>query len=145
MSRQPNGASSVYQGNDGYWHGRVTVGIRDDGRPDRRHVQARTKAEVTSKVRDLERQRDNRTIRKAGRAWTVAEWLTHWVENIAAPFVRENTLAGYRVAVNKHLIPGIGARRLSRLEPEHLERLYVKMMRSGSSLHARLIEPSVRR
>jgi integrase len=133
MSRQPNGASSVYQGNDGYWHGRVTVGVRDDGRPDRRHVQARTKAEVTAKVRDLERQRDNRTIRKPGRAWTVAEWLTHWVENIAAPFVRENTLAGYRVAVNKHLIPGIGAHRLSRLEPEHLERLYVKMMMSGSS------------
>jgi integrase len=133
MSRQPNGASSIYQGSDGYWHGRVTIGVRDDGRPDRRHVQARTKAEVTAKVRDLERQRDNKTIRKPGHAWTVAEWLTHWVENIAAPFVRENTLAGYRVAVNKHLIPGIGAHRLSRLEPEHLERLYVKMMRSGSS------------
>ena len=36
MGRKPNGASSIYFGNDGYWHGRGTVGIRDGGRPDRR-------------------------------------------------------------------------------------------------------------
>ena len=33
MARQRNGSSSVYFGADGYWHGRVTVGVRDDGRP----------------------------------------------------------------------------------------------------------------
>jgi integrase len=31
------------------------------------------------------------------------------------------------------LIPGIGAHRLDRLEPEHLERLYSNMIRSGSA------------
>lgn len=30
-TRQPNGASSIYLGKDGKWHGRVTVGVRDDG------------------------------------------------------------------------------------------------------------------
>src|SRR5205814_1587310 len=52
---------------------------------------------------------------------------------IAAPSVRENTIAGYRVAVNKHLIPGLGGHRLDKLEPEHLERLYANMQRNGSS------------
>jgi integrase len=66
-------------------------------------------------------------------AWTVGEWLTYWVEEIAGPAVRENTLSAYRVAVNVHLIPGVGAHRLHRLEPEHLERLYAKMLRAGSS------------
>jgi integrase len=65
--------------------------------------------------------------------WTVGEWLTYWVENIAAPNVRENTAAGYRVAVNTHLIPGVGAHRLDKLEPEHLERFYRKMIKAGSS------------
>lgn len=41
MGRNANGRSSIYQGKDGYWHGRVTVGTKDDGRPDRRHVMAR--------------------------------------------------------------------------------------------------------
>ncbi|MEV6649980.1 DUF2637 domain-containing protein [Streptomyces sp. NPDC051219] len=47
------GASSIYFGKDGKWHGRVTVGVRDDGRPDRRHIERKTKAEVTKAVRDM--------------------------------------------------------------------------------------------
>ena len=45
-SRNPNRAFSVYFGGDGDWHGRVTVGYRDDGSVDRRHVRGKTKAEV---------------------------------------------------------------------------------------------------
>jgi integrase len=133
MGRKPNGASSIYQGTDGYWHGRVTVGVKDNGRPDRRHVQAMSEREVIRKVRDLERERDAGTVRKPGQRWTVETWLTHWVDNIAAPVVRENTIAGYRVAVRKHLIPGVGGHRIDRLEPEHLERLYARMMANGSA------------
>jgi integrase len=92
-----------------------------------------TRPGVTRKVRELEKQRDGGTVRKSGPAWTVEKWLTHWVENIAAPFVRENTIAGYRVAVNVHLIPGVGKHRLDLLQPEHLEKLYVRMMANGSS------------
>lgn len=133
MGRKPNGASTIYKGADGYWHGRVTVGTQNDGRADRRHVRGKTEAAVTRKVRDLERQRDTGVVRKVGQRWTVAAWLTHWLETIAAPSVRETTMVGYRAAVNKHLIPGVGAHRLEKLEPEHLERLYANMIRGGSA------------
>lgn len=132
-SRQPNGASTIYLGKDGRWHGRVTVGTKDDGTPDRRHIGRKTRAEVTKAVRELERQRDKGAVRKAGQSWTLETWLTHWVENIAASHVSENTIDGYRVAVNHHLIPGLGAHRLEKLEPEHLERFYKKMQDSGSA------------
>jgi integrase len=124
--RNPNMRSTIYQGNDGRWQGRVTVGVRDDGRPDRRHVRGKTRSEVAEKVRALERNRDQGTVRKASDRWTVDRWLTYWVENIAAPpHVAENTYLGYRVDVNRHLIPGLGAHRL--------ERLYAKLQRSGLS------------
>lgn len=128
MGRQRNGASSIYLGADGYWHGRVTVGTTDDGSPDRRHVMSRTKAKVLKSVKALEQARDSGKVRRAGVDWTVEQWLTHWVESIAGPFVRQSTLAGYRVAVNHHLIPGVGRHRLSALRPEHLEKLYVRML-----------------
>lgn len=58
-AKRPDGASSIYFGTDGYWHGRVTVGVRDDGKPDRRHVMSKvSEAEVIKKVRALEKQRD---------------------------------------------------------------------------------------
>ena len=131
-TRAPAGTSSIYLGSDEYWHGRVTVGIKDDGRPDRRHVMGKQQSEVIRKVRELEKLRDAARVPKAGQRWTVATWLSHWIDNIAVPpHVSENTHAGYRVDVEKHLIPGIGAHRLERLTPEYAERLYAKMQRDG--------------
>jgi integrase len=57
----------------------------------------------------------------------------HWVESIAAPSVSEYTADGYRVAVRRHLVPGLGAHRLERLEPEHVEALMRRMQASGSA------------
>lgn len=129
-SRQANGRSSIYRGGDGYWHGRITVGLREDGSPDRRHVMSKTKVTVVDKVRQLEQARNKGSVLKAAEKWTVEEWLTHWVEEIAAPYVKVNTIAGYRVAVNHHLIPRVGKHKLTALRPEHLEALYLEMVKS---------------
>jgi integrase len=124
-TRAPNGASTIYYSEyDNRWHGRVTVGVRDNGQPDRRHVKRKTEAEVSKAVQKLEQQRSAGRIRKPGGAWTVETWLTHWVENIAEPTVRRTTMVGYRSSVYNHAIPGLGAHRLDRLQPEHLEKLY---------------------
>src|SRR5688572_29590881 len=121
MSRQANGRSSIYLGSDGYWHGRVSVGLKDDGRLDRRHVMSRTKATVVDRVADLERDRDRGRVRKASERWTDESWLDDWLEDVARPCVREGSCEGYRAAVREHLIPGLGKHRLEKLRPEHLE------------------------
>lgn len=131
-SRAPNGAGSIYYSEaDGKWHGRIIVGTNDDGSPDRRHVKRKTEGEVVAALQDLEQQRRAGTVRRSGKVQTVEQWLTHWVENIAAPSVRRTTMVGYRSSVYNHLIPGIGKPRLNRLQPEHLERLYARMQDSG--------------
>ncbi|MYY13272.1 tyrosine-type recombinase/integrase [Streptomyces sp. SID4919] len=132
-TRQPNGASSIYLGADGKWHGRVTVGVRADGKPDRRHIERKTRPEVTEAVRELERQRKDGKVRKAGQQWTVKAWLEHWVQNIAKKYVSENSYDGYEVDVRVHLVPGLGAHKLERLEPEHLEEFYERMQKNGSA------------
>ncbi|MET7694152.1 site-specific integrase [Streptomyces sp. NPDC005483] len=131
-SREPNGAASIYKGADGRWHGRVTVGVGPDGQPDRRHVGRKTKAEVLKAVREIERKRDSGSLSKPGQKWTLGSWLEHWVHEIAEKYAAENTYAGYEVDVRVHLVPGLGAHRLDRLEPEHLEAFYAKMQREGS-------------
>jgi integrase len=92
---------------------------------------SKNKATVTSKVRQLERQRDGGTALKPGRVRTVEQWLTHWLENIARPSVRYKGYIAYRYAVRGHLIPGLGKHRLDRVEPEHFERLYARMLAAG--------------
>lgn len=132
--KNPNFRSTIYFGSDKSWHGRVTMGVRDDGKPDRRHVRGKTRAEVARKVRKLEQERDRGAVRKAGERWRVDDWLRHWIDNVAVePRISEYTHRGYRVDVENHLIPGVGAHWLERLEPEHLERLYAKMQAAGLS------------
>ncbi len=122
----------MYLGADEHWHGRVTVGERDDGSPDRRHVMSRSKSIVVGKVRALERLRDSGRVPRPGQAWTVKAWLEHWLFNIAQPSLRSSSFAAYRFAVEKHLVPALGRQRLNRLEPEHLERVYQAMIEAGA-------------
>jgi integrase len=133
-SRNSNGESSIYKGGDGWWHGWVTVGVKDNGKPDRRHRRGQTRTEVAKKVRELEKLRDQGRVPKAGQRYRVREWLTYWVHNIAAPpNVSDNAHSGYEVDVRVHLVPGVGEHWLDKLEAEHLEKLYAKMVRAGSA------------
>jgi integrase len=131
--KNPDGRSSIYLGADGYWHGRVTMGVKDNGKPDRPHVKRKRKEDVVARVKELEKQRDSGKVRRAGpKKWTVAEWLTHWL-TIARPTLRDGAYDAYEVAVRVHLIPGLGAHKLNKLLPEHLERFYTKMQENGSA------------
>lgn len=132
-TRRPNGASTIYLGTDGKWHGRVTMGMLDNGKPDRRHVKRKEEKDVIKAVRKLEQQRDSGQVTKPGRSWTFAKWLVHWLDNIATPSITPNAASAYKYAVHKWLIPGVGAHRLERLQPEHLEKLYAKMQAQGKS------------
>jgi hypothetical protein len=54
------------------------------------------------------------------------------VGDIARPSIRESSFNAYKIAARKDLVPGVGKHRLERLEPEHLERLYRKMIMDGA-------------
>ena len=105
-ARKPNRRSSIYLGKDGWWHGWVTIGIKDDGSPDRRHRKARAEAAVTRKVRELERARDSGHVPGAGRP---GQWMETWLTTIAPRRIRRSTLeTTYGPKVRNRIIPGLG-------------------------------------
>ena len=88
---QPDGRSTIYKGADGLWHGRVSMGLTDQGRKDRRHVSSKSKTVVTEKVAEWERARDDGLAQEIQENWTVEAWLTHWLEHLSRPFVKQST------------------------------------------------------
>jgi site-specific recombinase XerD len=133
-TRKPNGRSSIFQDKNGLWHGYVTLAVKTDGSPDRRHRMGKTEAEVTAKVRQLEEHRDAGTVAKAGRAPTVATWLRLWLDTIAPRTASESTIEStYRPKVERWIIPRIGQHRIDRLRPEHLDALYLELAEDGLS------------
>ncbi|WP_406354134.1 tyrosine-type recombinase/integrase [Streptomyces sp. NBC_00658] len=129
--RTPNMESSVYEGNDGWWHGRVTMGVKDDGSPDRRHRRAKTEPEVRRKVRELENLRDKGRAPKAGRKPTVEQWMTTYLTDIASLKLKPRSLDDYWSKTRNDIVPGVGKHRLDKLAPEHLERMYRAMLDAG--------------
>lgn len=130
--RAAAGESSIGKGSDGKWHGYVSMGLKDNGKRDRRHVSAAKRADVVAKVRALEKKRDEGIVQAAGAgAQTVGQWLDHWVSVIAPARVRPRTLEGYESKIRLHLKPALGHHRLDRLQPEHVEALYVAKIAAG--------------
>jgi integrase len=123
--------SSIYLATDGRWHGRVTMGVKSDGSPDRRHRTARTEKEVRRKVKILEKARDAGRTTKPGKAPTVAQWMTTYLDTVAAQKLKPRSLDDYWSKTRNHIIPGIGQHRLDRLRPEHLDALYSALLREG--------------
>jgi hypothetical protein len=130
--RKPNLRSSIYSGGDGKWHGYVTMGIRPDGRPDRRHREGKTEPEVTRKVRELERKRDAGITSKSGRVPTVTQRMRTYLTDIAPQRVSRGTIdSTYRPKTERWIIPKLGRHRLNRLYPEHLYAFYRRCASKG--------------
>ena len=124
-TRKRNGESTCYLGSDGRWHGRVSVGLKPDGSPDRRHVSAADRDTVLEKIKKLEATRAAGQIVAPSRVPTLAEWLRTWLDTIAPRTAQQSTVDEiYRPKVERWIIPALGRHRLDRLQPDHLDQFY---------------------
>lgn len=132
-TRQPNGNPKIFRGYDGRYHGFITIGLKDDGSPDRRHRQGKTATDVRNKLRDLIRKRDAGHVPGTGRVPTVAEWVTTYLDTIAPRSLAPRSLDDYWSKARNWIIPGLGQHKIDRLQPEHLDRLYARMLEAGKA------------
>lgn len=134
MKRRPNrSGSKPYRLPDGRWRSEVQLGIDASGARIRRVVTAPTAALVETKMRRLLTEADAGLL-VTGPALTLEAWLTHWLDEIAAPTLRPRTLAGYRSYV-RTWISGtrLAATRLDKVTAEDLDALYARMRAAGRS------------
>lgn len=113
----------------GKWVGVYVVGWHG-GRPIRKKVTATSKAGAASKLREL-RQKVEAGQLPSGRIPSVAEWMTHWLDKIAAKKVRPSTLRGYRTYVDCYINPLLGDHRLDKLTPEHIADAWTYLQEVG--------------
>ena len=64
---------------------------------------------------------------------TVAVYLRYWLQSYCMPRLAANTISGYRINIERHIIPYIGEIRLNRLQPKDIQALYGKLAAAGLS------------
>jgi integrase len=121
------GGGSIYQRkSDGLWCAAVSNGKHQ------KRMYGKTRAEVKAKLAAIQVEL-NRGRLPAGRTPTVAEFLRSWLETSVRPRLRPLTYAGYRVNVEKHLVPTLGRLRLDQLTPLHVQEMMNERLAAGLS------------
>lgn len=101
-TRSANGRSSIYRDSTGTWHGWVTIGRDDNGKPVRRHVRGRTRGAVTERVTALENERANSSgLAAANGRQTFGDWLDEWLVHIKRSR-KPKTFSTYEALVRTH-------------------------------------------
>jgi integrase len=110
---------------NGTWAAAVTMA---DGR--RRWLYAKTRAEVAAKL--------TAALKDAadGRSWgdsrqTVEQYMRWWLSEQAQPKTRPATFTTYKMYVERHILPELGAVRLARLSPQHVQALLNRKSAEG--------------
>lgn len=89
-----------------------------------------TKKEAEKKLAELHHQMDTGSFIKPSKL-KVGDFLKQWLNDYVNTHVRAATAEGYRIIVECHLIPNLGAIVLSELKPAHLQRYYAKALKEG--------------
>jgi len=113
------------------WVGIYATGHDASGRRIRRKVTGRTKTEARQRLRALQRDAVARQPTPSG-AMRLGAFLDRWLDEIVALRVSSpNTLDNYRWAVDRHIKPALGTRRLRELTPDDVDRLIRSKLDAG--------------
>jgi integrase len=132
--RRGNGESWKSDGPNahGYYEAFVWMGVKADGKADRRHVERRTETGRDKAVRALEKKRDAGQIGKPGRTKTIKAMLDRHLEVVLPQRERASkTIIGYRSLYTNQIYPRWGGQQIDRLLPEQLEDGYADMRARG--------------
>ena len=128
--RRPSGDGMVRKRDDGRWEGRIVVGHKKSGEPIFQYVLAPTQKALLAKLhqnieifRDVELCEDSRM--------TLAQWLEHWLDEYAAPRLRESTMDGYRMYAEQYIKPRLGSKKMTSVTAADIQRLYTKLRKEG--------------
>jgi hypothetical protein len=121
------GEGSIRKRKDGRWEAALSVGYTPKGNPKRVSVYGKTRKEVSDKLFHLG-SKFGKGLPANPDKITVFEFLNQWLED-KSDTKKPTTVAGYRNAVEKHIVPKLGKVRLQQLQPTHVQNLYRELRR----------------
>jgi integrase len=89
-----------------------------------------TKKDAEARLTQLLQELNTGTFVEATKI-TVADYLKRWLADYAAHNVSRKTYERYEEIIRLHLIPAIGAHRLTELKPLHIQEAYSAALRNG--------------
>lgn len=118
------GESSVFQREStGLWHATIELPRGLNNKRRRKTITSKSKAEVMRKLKKLQKELAVHGD-LATSSQTVEQWVTYWLNEIAARNLAPNTVSGYRTVVTNFIVPYLGSRKLDQITADHVRGLH---------------------
>ena len=125
---------TIFQRENGTWVGKMSLGHDPvTHKRVRKEFTGKTKEEVRRKLTEAMRGNDL-GLNVNPKAQTVAQFLAHWLEEVAKQRVRATTYRSYEQIVRNHLIPGLGRLQLQKLTPQVIQTFLNAKAETGLSV-----------
>lgn len=130
-TRNAQGGGTIRQRSDGRWEARVTLGRNPGtGKQVQKSIYGSTQKEVRQKMQRMLVEVDE-GVYIAPSKLTVKAWLETWLAEYNGD-VKPATIISYRQHMDNHIIPALGAVKLSALTPSAVQKFYNELLRSGA-------------
>lgn len=137
-SRTANNTGSIRQRADGRWEGRITLGVNPGtGKPVRKSIYGATQKEVRQKMQKILVEVDEGVYTQPSKL-TVKQWLEIWIEDYTGD-VKQSTVSRYKSDLDNHIIPALGAVKLSDLTSSMVQKLYNNLQKKKKPLSAKSV------
>lgn len=125
--RRPNGDGTYVQRPNGTWEYRFQL---PNGK--RKSIYAKTFEEVQAKRKQAERDLAI-GVDLGAKSQTVTQFLNTWLEQTARTTIRPRTYVSYKQLIDRHITPRVGAIKLDKLTPQHVQHMMNDMIGAGLS------------
>jgi len=133
MTRRSHGEGTVYLRADGKWVAEVQLPNDHLGRRRRRKRTAKTKKEAERIRRSLLTDVESGRI-ELDSSITVTDWCKTWLAGAARLTCKERTVAGYKYALDRWVLPHVGRYQLRHLHVGHIETMQTSLLDAGLSV-----------
>jgi integrase len=127
QKQRGHGEGSIYQRKDGRWAASITL----EGRK-RKTFYGKTRKEVQEQLKVALREQQQGTL-VTGPQQTMKHYLEHWLEEVHRPAIRFTTYRGYRIFLDKHILPALGHVQVQKLTPQHVQAFYTSKLKGELS------------
>ena len=104
--RRENGEGTITRLKSGTYMGRIFLGYKEDGKPNRVSVYDKTKSEVVKKLQELALSKAHGL--KEPSAMPLGRWLVFWLENFKKLKLKPKTYEVYETQAQHNIIPMLG-------------------------------------
>ena len=126
--RASNNEGSKYQTADGTWHARVITGLTNEGKPVRKHRQAKTEKEIKIKLAELIAERDKRIPAPGRKKLLVADIISDYMDNVLVHKVNTRKHYDEKNYIHNRILPAFGSVPVKSFDVSHMDEAYKAWM-----------------